>query len=62
VAERAGDVFREQDQVQSVGGAALEPWDDVEVEVSSLLGFGVHEKASAPDPVGQLDQSGEHIL
>ena len=61
-AEGPADVFHEQDQVQRVGGAGLELRYQVTVEVAGLFRFGVHEKASTSNPIGQSDEAGEHVL
>jgi hypothetical protein len=34
---------------------------EVRIEVTSLKRFGVDQQAAAPDPVGQLKQSSEHV-
>jgi len=58
----AADVFREQQQVQAVGGAGLELGDEVEVKVTGLDRFRVHEQTTAPNVGGKLQNPGEHML
>lgn len=60
VAEGAASFMSRTRWRESVGLGSN--WDEVEVEVPGLLGFGVHHKASASDLPGKLGQPGEHIL
>lgn len=61
-AKGLADVLHQEHEVQIVGRARLELGDEVQVEVSSLVGLGVNQERTAADVVGELQQSSEHIL
>jgi len=60
--EGPADVLHEQDEVEGIGGTLLELRYEVEVEVSSLVRFGVNQESSAADVFRQLGEASEYIL